>query len=1026
MKLAETDELESIVDAFEGIRQSQGRTNLVDYLPDSAHPRYLEIAAELVRVDMELSWNDGSRKDLNYYCRLIPELVSDPGRLESVAYEEYRLRVLQGESIEPEEYSRRFGFSTATWKRLTPEPDKQQPVIDRSSLSKTLTSAWSSALELAEDFTEFPECGDDFLGFHLEQQLGRGTFARVFLARQGELADRLVVLKVAAGRSLEPQHLARLQHTNIVPIYSVHQAGRLTAVCMPYLGNGTLADFVQRLSTASVPPKSGQAFLSTVTSQADDTQTPHSPETTAIAENRSVSAVSNERSHIERLSHMSYVEAVTHIVAQIAEGLLHAHERGIVHRDLKLANILLTDDGVALILDFNLSEELVVNGPTALAVGGTLPYMAPEHLRALLHGGVVDPRSDIYSLGVIFFELLTGKQPFPVRRGALESTIDQMLEDRQKQIPSLSGQGAISPDIESIVARCLAPRMESRYQTVLELHEDLILHQTNLPLRYASNTSLIERVKKWTRRHPRLSSAASVATFAAIIFVTLGWFSLRLWANNAFQQFEANLPTVRAALSIPENDVALIKDGKITTSAALHSYGVTEGATWNKPLKYEILDSSKRSTVQTALSELAYNMAAAELRLAKLSGNEESSNEALKWNKLASSFQYGMPEPQAFSIQRDDILKTLGQYTEVQDIRGAVDKPKAVGALDDFLLAQQLVFDRQFATALPLISTLRDKNPHDAVVWLLLGDTYAGLRKLERAEECFSTADALLPVSHLPLHHRGRCRMDLGQFQLAVEDFDAVLEMRANFPPCLLNRALAKAALGNHAAAIVDYTTALNHGAPYTRIYFLRARSHESLGDLESASKDRAKGLSLVPTDEESWIARGIARLSKDPKGALADFQEALNLNPTSLLALQNIVHVTADILQQYPDTLHSLNRILEIDPRNANALAGRAVLFARQGDRARAMADVQELLRVSKQPVHLFQAACAMSLTSSVESADLQKALTFLSKAVLLDPRLMVRSRTDKDLELLRKHPGYENLLKVMATAPQRVDEPQ
>jgi tetratricopeptide (TPR) repeat protein len=263
--------------------------------------------------------------------------------------------------------------------------------------------------------------------------------------------------------------------------------------------------------------------------------------------------------------------------------------------------------------------------------------------------------------------------------------------------------------------------------------------------------------------------------------------------------------------------------------------------------------------------------------------------------------------------------------------------------------------------------------------------------------------------------------MDLGQFQLAVEDFDAVLQMRANFPPCLLNRAIAQAALGNHAAAIIDYTTALDHGAPYTRIYFLRARSHESLGNLEAASKDRAKGLSLVPSDEESWIARGMARLSKDPKGALADFREALKMNPTSLSALQNIVYVTADVLEQYPDSLDSLNRILAIDSRNADALAGRAVLFARQGDRARALADVQKLLRVSKQPIHLFQAACSMALTSSVDPADLQKALTLLSNAVLLDPRLMARSKTDKDLEILRKHPGYENLLKVTATAPKQ-----
>lgn len=1015
----EIDELESKVEAFESLRLSQGHANIIDYLPASNHARYFEIAAELVRVDMELSWNDGLRNNLDYYCQLIPGLSKDQIALEKVAYEEYRLRIINGETVTPEEYQSRFGFSTTAWKRHHLDSGKSSE-IEPSSLSKTLTSAWSNALQLADDFAEFPESNSNFLGFQLDSEIGRGAFAKVYLARQGELADRYVVLKVARGRSLEPQHLARLQHTNIVPIYSVHQVNRLTAVCMPYLGRRTLSDFVKSLSPTEGLPTSGQVFASTLNARDDNTLISQVPVP------RSPGAPSTEAGHhrclaqTDLVSKMSYVEAATRIVVQIAEGLQHAHQRGIVHRDLKLANILLTDDGNALILDFNLSEELVVNGPTALAVGGTLPYMAPEHLTALIQGGSVDARSDIYSLGVIFYELLTGKQPFPIHRGGLESVVNQMVKDRQSP-PSNASGNSLSPDHRSILSRCLAPDADQRYQSVAELLEDLRRHLTDLPLRYASNSSLFERAKKWTRRHPRLSSAASVATFAAILLVTLGWVSLRLWANNAFQQFAAELPTARAALSIPENDFALIQDGMITTSAALHSYGVTEDVQWNRPLKLAFLDPAQRLSLQSALSELAYNMAAAELRLAKLTGNEQSTNEAQKWNKLASAFLYGMSKPQALAVQQDEISKMLGKEIDLLEIPGSADKLKAVDPLNDFLVAQQLVFDGQFATALPLISTLRDQKPHDAVVWLLLGDTYAGLRKLDRAEECFSTANALLPVSHLPLHHRGRCRMDLGQFQLAVEDFDAVLQMRANFPPCLLNRALAQAALGNHAAAILDYTTALDHGAPYTRIYFLRARSHESLGNLEAASKDRAKGLSLVPTDEESWIARGMARLSKDPKGALADFREALKMNPTSLSALQNIVYVTADVLEQYPDSLDSLNRILAIDSRNADALAGRAVLFARQGDRARALADVQKLLRVSKQPIHLFQAACSMALTSSVDPADLQKALTLLSNAVLLDPRLMARSKTDKDLEVLRKHPGYENLLKVMATAPKQ-----
>src|SRR5262249_2515348 len=97
------------------------------------------------------------------------------------------------------------------------------------------------------DFVQLPEVGRSFLGFHLLAELGRGTFGRVYLARQGNLADRLVALKVSTETLGESQRLARLQHTNVVPIYSLHAGASLHAACMPYLGPTTLADVLRDL-----------------------------------------------------------------------------------------------------------------------------------------------------------------------------------------------------------------------------------------------------------------------------------------------------------------------------------------------------------------------------------------------------------------------------------------------------------------------------------------------------------------------------------------------------------------------------------------------------------------------------------------------------------------------------------------------------------------------------------------------------------------------------------------------------------
>lgn len=135
-------------------------------------------------------------------------------------------------------------------------------------------------------------------------------------------------------------------------------------------------------------------------------------------------------------------------------------------------------------------------------------------------------------------------------------------------------------------------------------------------------------------------------------------------------------------------------------------------------------------------------------------------------------------------------------------------------------------------------------------------------------------------------------------------------------------------------------------------------------------------------------------------------------MKPRSLSALKNIVYVTADRLDYPKEAVASLNRILEIDSTNLFALAGRAVMLARQGKRTETLADLRQLLRSSKEPTHLFQAACALSHTSTVNEADTQKGLLMLNRAVLQDPRLLVRAQTDPDLEQLRKNPGFQNLV--------------
>jgi serine/threonine protein kinase len=276
-----------------------------------------------------------------------------------------------------------------------------------------------------------PEVGDTVFGFHLRRPLGEGAFARVFQAEQADLAGRPVVLKISDIEGAEPQTLAQLLHTNIVPIYSLHEDRRagLRAVCMPYLGGASLSAVLNRLWADSPRPTTGAqlaAALEAVEAPRPDSfrkasEAPREAEMPREGEAPSepsppVGAAEDRASPLAALRAMSYEHAAACIVARLAEGLHHAHQRGILHRDIKPSNILLSAEGQPLLLDFNLAQG-GEDDPAHATIGGTVAYMVPEHFRALVGRTPalirrVDNRSDIYSLGMVLAEMLTGRRPF--------------------------------------------------------------------------------------------------------------------------------------------------------------------------------------------------------------------------------------------------------------------------------------------------------------------------------------------------------------------------------------------------------------------------------------------------------------------------------------------------------------------------------------------------------------------------------------------------------------------------------------
>ena len=413
--------------------------------------------------------------------------------------------------------------------RITSDASPSRARRSKGSLARETVFRSMGGHERRPGFSlRLPDVGDEVFGFRLCLALGQGAFARVFLAEQADLAGRPVVLKVSRhrrDRAADARPVAAHQHRPdlFAPRGSARgPACRLHALPgrgEPLRGPGEALDRfaaagLRRAVRASPWRRSRRRGPTSSASAADD-------ESRRVP--RGVAAVRRIRrakraTPLAALRAMSYERAAAWIVAQLAEGLHHAHQRGILHRDIKPSNILISAEGQPLLLDFNLAQDGDEDAAHA-TIGGTVAYMAPEHLRALVGRTPalirqVDRRSDIYSLGMVLAEMLTGHRPFEQSGSysALPLQIEAMAVERSKAVPSVRRERPdISWGLESIARKCLAPDPARRYQQADHLADDLRRLLDDRPLKHAPELSRVERARKFARRHPRLTSSGTVA-----------------------------------------------------------------------------------------------------------------------------------------------------------------------------------------------------------------------------------------------------------------------------------------------------------------------------------------------------------------------------------------------------------------------------------------------------------------------------------------------------------------------------------
>jgi serine/threonine protein kinase len=425
------------------------------------------LASELVG-EMMRRWRQGERPLAEEFLHRHPELRDHPEAAADLVYEELCLRQEFGPEVADEEILRRF----PEWRpQLEVLFDCQRVLGPRRAAPR------------------FPAAGEAFDDFLLLAELGGGSHGHVFLASQTSLGDRPVVVKLTTCDAGEHLALARLQHTNVVPLYSVrdHPELGIRALCMPYFGGATLDRLLEALR--SVPPgrRTGHDLLDAL-----DRSQAAAP--LAAAERGPAR---------QALAGGDYAPAVCRLGACLAEALQYAHERDVVHLDLKPANVLVAADGQPMLLDFHLARGPIFPDDEAPPwLGGTDGYMSPEQqsaLRAVAQGRKVplpvDGRSDVYSLGVVLYEALAGCRPAP--DGAV--------------LPLHRCNPRVGVGLSDVIRKCLAADARDRYPRAGDLAADLRRHLADLPLAGVRNRSPAERWRKWRRRRPHGVALAGMA-----------------------------------------------------------------------------------------------------------------------------------------------------------------------------------------------------------------------------------------------------------------------------------------------------------------------------------------------------------------------------------------------------------------------------------------------------------------------------------------------------------------------------------
>jgi len=572
-------------------------------------------------------------------------------------------------------------------------------------------------------------------------------------------------------------------------------------------------------------------------------------------------------------------QAATDIILQVCNALEAAHAEGIVHRDLKPQNIMLDSHARVYVMDFGIARSVGSEGLTMTgALIGTPDYMSPEQVR----GEDIDCRSDIFSLGIIYYELLTGKMPY--RGETAQKAMYKRTVERAARV--ITEEPSIPEFLSDLVSKCLEIDRAKRYQSVSEIAADLNTWKSGEADRASS---VLER---WLRRLARNRTARLAA--AALLVLGIGTYAVRRLAGSSPGK---SAPTAKPAIAL-----AVVPFRNASGDPSLDWLG----SSLSDMLSVGIGQSSTVRTIPEARVSQVYT----DLRLTPGTNLDPSTLDRIAQFSNADIVVYGQYARFGDQLRIDATLLDRKNSRSIQlkaEAAGEKDVLKTVDQLakkvrESLALSTSAVAELQataFTPSSQSVSALRDYNE---------GLTFQRSGKNLQARDAFQAAVAEDPNFALAYSGLAQAFASLGHDDQAQSDSLKAVNLSETLPQPERNLISARHAkiMKDYPKAITAYESLVKSSPGDTSYLFQLADLYESVGNLDKARDALAKLQSLDPKDGEVLLARGRVELKSNQPDKALEF-----LNSAQSLAIEvNNEELKANVLQAMGNGYYALHRL--------------------------------------------------------------------------------------------------------------------